>query len=239
MNNIPAIHFYANTTCGLGHIMRSRALQNAWKSMFGDKITYNSPIDSFGPGIVVFDDYGVTDESRAGLMKNGDMVVSYTEFNVEQVADIIINQNIGAKAYGGRKNLLGPKYFALRDEYVGLKTDTSGGVFDADAEKRSLSPLEFAQKMALAECVISATGLAAYEALYLGKPLLLRCIADNQELSYNGLISEGYALPATDENVADVRNGIPVLRDGRFLVDGLGASRVCREIFMMWRQLHG
>lgn len=239
MNNLPVIHFYANTVCGLGHIMRSRALQNAWKSMFSGDMLYNQPPNRT-PGILVFDDYDITDETRIWWMELGHMVVSYTEFNVVQSADIVINQNIGASASGGRKNLLGPKYFALRDEYVGLKTDTSGGVFDADAGKRSLTPLEFAHKMALADCVISSAGITAYEALYLGKPLWLRCVADNQELTYNGLISDGYALPYDSSSNALISYGVlPETRDGRMLVDGLGAARVCREIFKMWRQLHG
>ena len=220
--------------------MRSRALQNAWKAMFGDDMTVgdgNIPKES---GVVVFDDYDATDDVRATWVRKGHIVISYTDFNERQLADMVVNQNVGAKAACWFKSLCGPRFFALRDEYFNLRTDASGGVFDADAEKRNLDSLEFAHRMALASCVITAAGITAYEALYLGKPLLLRCVADNQELTYNGLISGGYALPANDANVSRAHDGtLPELRSGRTLVDGLGAGRVCREIFNLWRQLHG
>lgn len=240
MNSIPVVHFCADANSGLGHVMRSKALQGAWRSMFSANITCNAPGFPDDPSVVVFDDYNVNDEQRAFWMSFGHMVVSYTEFNVEQNADIIVNQNIGASASGGKKNLLGPRYFALREEYFNLRINESGGVFDADAEKRNLSPVEFSQKMALASHVVTAAGLAAYEALYLGKQLLLRKIADNQELTYTNLIAKGYAEPATEGNIGRAVLGDRfTLRDGRFLVDGLGAGRVCREIMNLWRNLHG
>lgn len=232
--NSPTIQFRPNRVAGLGHIMRAATLESAWKSMFGDTVVSEGYAD-----IVVVDDYTVTNEQRAKLMLDS-FVVSYTEFNHEHLADISVNQNLGASVFGGRKNLNGPRYYAIRREYFGLPTRADDGVFDADAEKRSLAPVEFARKMACASAVITATGLAAYEALFLEKPLLLRCVADNQELSYRNLIAQEYAVPAESKYIHMAERGIlPPLKSGRMLVDGLGASRVAREIFIQWRETHG
>lgn len=232
--NSPTIQFRPNRVAGLGHIMRVATLESAWKSMFGDTI-----VDDGYADIVVVDDYTVTNEQRAKLMLDS-FVVSYTEFNHEHLADIAVNQNLGANAYGAHKNLNGPRYYAIRREYLGMSVSSDGGVFDADAEKRGLTPYEFSRKMARASAVVTAAGLAAYEALYLGKPLLLRCIADNQELSYRNLIAQEYAVPAESKYIHMAERGIlPPLKSGRMLVDGLGASRVAREIFIQWRETHG
>lgn len=232
--NSPTIQFRPNRVAGLGHIMRCMTLEMAWKSMFGNTVVPDGYAD-----IVVIDDYTVTNEQRARLMLDS-FVVSYTEFNHEHLADIAVNQNLGANTYGGRKNLNGPRYYAIRREYFGLSISEDGGLFDADAEKRSLTPLAFSQKMARASAVVTAAGLAAYEALFLGKPLLLRCIADNQQLSYDQLVAQEYAVPATEKYLHMAERGtLPPLRSGRTLVDGLGASRVAREIFIQWRETHG
>lgn len=232
--NSPSIQFRPNRVMGLGHIMRSATVEFAWKSMFGDTIVADGYAE-----IVVVDDYTVTNEQRAKLMLDS-FVVSYTEFNHEHLADIAVNQNLGANTYGARKNLNGPRYYAIRREYLGMPVSNDGGVFDADAEKRGLTPYEFSRKMARASAVVTATGLAAYEALYLGKPLLLRCIADNQQLSYDNLISQEYALPAEPKYIHQAERGLlPPLRSGKTLVDGLGAARVAREIFVQWREACG
>lgn len=238
--NSPNLYLLAGTQ-GLGHIMRSLTIESAWRSMFSDKTLRGEVLSE--SGIVVVDNYDIGDRECHGYMNHGHLVVRYTEFAKSIVGDIIVNQNLSAERWdlGGRKNLLGTRYFALREEYIGLRVDTSDGVFDADAEKRNLRPFEFSCKMASAGVVITAAGTTAYEAMYLGKTTLLRCIADNQELTYNNLIEQGYAFPATDENINKANGGrdFQTRRDGRFLVDGLGAGRVCREMMNMWRNQHG
>lgn len=239
--NSPNLYLLPATNQGLGHVMRSRTIGQSWNAMFGG-LTYRGVVDPahVATGVVVFDNYLATQDDFDYWGKFGHTVVAYTDFNSPVNADIVVNQNIGARVNSSGKNLLGPLYFALREEYFGLKIDVAGGVFDADAQDRKLDPLEFAQRMALASCVITSAGTTAYEALYLGKPLILRLKTDNQELTYNGLINGGYALPDTDKNVSRAYdNWLPELRDGRYLVDGLGARRVCRAIFQIWRRNNG
>lgn len=240
MNN-PNLYLEPNVICGLGHIMRSRTIGQMWSAMFGG-MTYSEHTDpeKLACGVVVFDDYDTGQEWIDYWKELGHTVVVYNDFNVPLEADVYVNQNIGARCVAGGKNLLGPRYFALREDYFGLRINTDGGVFDADAEKRNLDPKEFAQKMALASHVVTAAGITAYEALYLGKQVLLRKVSDSQELTYTNLIGQGYAEPATDKNVERAGLGDQfTLRDGRFLVDGLGAGRVCKAIMDAWRNSNG
>jgi hypothetical protein len=236
MNN-PILYLHADLNCGLGHRRRLETLQTAW----------DAPSEWFGTdipsvaGICVVDDYCFTVQSFQELKANGHLVAYFTEFANDYPVDILINQNIGAEKlkYNAPIQLLGTRFFMLRQEYLTVQKYGHGAIFDADSVDRKLSPLEFGQTMAEAKAIICSAGITAYEALYLEKPLLLRMSAENQRRTYEGLIDNGYAIPYNDIAIERLSYGwIPTVKSGRNLVDGLGPSRVCQALRLMWEQTH-
>ncbi len=141
--------------------------------------------------------------------------------------------------YAAPIQLLGHRFFQLRQDYLTVQRYGHGAIFDADSVNRKLSPLEFSQTMAESRAIICSAGLTAYEALYLEKPLLLRMVAENQRRTYEGLIDNGYAVPYNEVTQERLKYGwIPKVRSGKELVDGEGPSRVVQALHIMWDQTH-
>ncbi len=237
MKNEPILYLHADLTCGLGHRRRLETLQTAW----------GTPAEWIGteipslPGICVVDDYSYTVESFRKLKANGHLVVYFTEFANNYPVDILINQNIGAEkmVYSASIQLLGTRFFMLRQDYLTVQMYGHGAIFDADSVNRKLSPLEFAQTMAESRAIICSAGITAYEALYLEKPLLLRMVAENQRRTYEGLIDKGYAVPYNEVMEGRLKHGwIPTVKSGRGIVDGEWPGRVAKALRLMWEQTH-
>ena len=233
---VPDLRLWYDNKCGLGHVMRCRTLERAWNRLGGS--CKHGPSYRSGD-IVVFDGYYFTNEQKHQVMQDGNIVVSYAEFAEPVVSNIIINQNLGAETYHypfADVQLLGVEYFHLRDELKSLVPTSGTEVFDCDSVNRSLSPLDFSVRMANAKAVICASGLTAYESIYLGKPTLLRMVAENQKLTHTMLLKRGWAYPATADNIARAYVGFAFEAPSpKTLVDGNGADRVAKQILEYWK----
>jgi hypothetical protein len=200
--------------------------------------------DAIEKGVMVIDDYYYPREEMQAWRHLGFQVVCFTEFKGDFPADVIVNQNIGAEKmrYNNPMTLLGTRFFMLRQEYLTIDPINSmGGIFDADSVNRKLSPSEFAHTLAEARVIICSAGLTVYEALYLDKPVLLRCAAENQKNTYDNLIQGGYCLPYTKEYLDKVKMGwTPETKGmGKLLIDGEGPNRVVHMIKYQWERIHG
>lgn len=245
---IPLLLIHADRSCGLGHVRRCQVLEAEWESR-GCKTFWVDPneivADALMPCVVVIDDYYYTNAEMQTWRDKGFLVVCFTEFDEYCVADILINQNIGAEMmrYENPITLLGPRYFMLRQEYLTIQPINSmGGIFDADSALRKLTPSEFAHALAEARVVLCSAGLTVYEALFLDKPILLRMSAENQQNTYNKLVEYGYCLPFSEKNLHKVQMGWTPLTKGMgktLLGDGQGPRRVADVILGEWEKRHG
>ena len=240
MSAVPDLRLRYDKTCGMGHIMRCRTLEKAWNRLGG--ACKHSESRALAHEIVVFDGYYYTNEAKHAAMLDGNIVVSLTEFNIPTVSHIVINQNLGAERFSypfADVQLLGTDYFLLRDEVRYANAEWGIGVFDADSANRSLSPEEFATKLASAKAVICGAGMTAYESIYLGKPTFIRMVAENQKLTHTMLIKHRWAFPATPHNIENLEHGVYFNRPvAKSLIDGEGADRVAKAIYDYWKSKH-
>jgi spore coat polysaccharide biosynthesis predicted glycosyltransferase SpsG len=220
--------------------MRCRTLEKAWNRI-GGSCKHNNA-EPLPHEIVIFDGYYYTNEEKHQTILNGNIVVTITEFDSPVVSHIIVNQNLGAEKYSypfADVQLLGTDYFLLRDEIRYANAEWGISIFDADKVNRSLSPGEFALKLSTAKAVICSAGQTAYESVYLGKPTLIRMVAENQKLTHTMLIKHRWAHPATPHNIESLEHGVYFNRpQAKTLIDGEGADRVAKEIYQYWKSKH-
>ena len=114
---------------------------------------------------------------------------------------------------------------ALADEMKGI--DRFSGV-----ELVENSPQQFPSWLVESDLLISAGGVTAVEAAYLGTPMLLFPQAPNQDWTTQAWISRGVTLPADMADLPEllarwnVREWAALAQAGQELVDGQGADRV-------------
>ena len=106
-------------------------------------------------------------------------------------------------------------------------------------------PGNMAELMAWADVAISAAGTAAWEMAFMGLPVLLVVLAENQQPIANALVDAGAALSLGPANALDAQDISHKLRGltsslealekmsacGRALIDGRGAERVVAAMF--------
>lgn len=233
--HLPMMRFITNTTNGLGHVRRDQVLAEAWRKRGGQtthgfRHKFNHDLRE----IVIIDDYEVSNEVRRNIHKSGQFVVLIDDEAkiLDNYVSLIINQNLGAVPQMYKvKSLCGPTYSMIRDAVKIAPFGEDGGIVNMIDLKRKLNDKDSAELMARAKIVISGAGVTAYEALYLGKPLLLELLAENQGMTYLNLIRRGYALQNLPESLQQLLDeGSTEFRawanSGRLLVDGHGADRI-------------
>jgi len=190
--------------------------------------------------VVVIDNYYATDAWRRSLRDDGHFVVALDELGGIREADLIVNKDIGVTHHlypnVPKENVLcGPSYFLLPHEAKSVTLSHNIPKFDADATGRSLSQKDFLSLMAQADIVSCSAGGTAYIALYMCKPVILRCVAENQRRTYEGFINKGYALPEETFGASLVLKQFPglqvaLIERGRALVPGHGVDLVMAAI---------
>jgi spore coat polysaccharide biosynthesis predicted glycosyltransferase SpsG len=235
---LPDLYILADDKCGLGHVRRQQVLEAKWKNA-GGEVYWHQPTR---PGILVIDDYYYPNADRLIWMGLNNLVVYFTEFEGVFDCDVVVNQNIGAEELNypnSKLKLLGTQYFLLRDHYKNIRPTGGEAIFDADKVDRKLEPLEFARCLASSRAVICSAGLTAYESIYLQKPTFIRLSAENQQRTYDRLISGGWAFPYDDTRASMLNYGwLPEVKDGKNLIDGYGADLVAWNLYTLWEKTH-
>jgi UDP-2,4-diacetamido-2,4,6-trideoxy-beta-L-altropyranose hydrolase len=125
-----------------------------------------------------------------------------------------------------------------------VRTEAAALPFAAKVLRR---PRDMAELMAWAEAAIAAGGTTAWELAFMRLPALLLAIAPNQEATLRELEREGAAVSLgrfkdwppdrfrerLEALLTDGRRRAVMGRRGRKLVDGLGASRLCRRMLAL------
>ena len=236
-NQVPPLYLWYDKNCGLGHKLRCQTLGNEWLRRGGAVHFSGEPT---APAVIVFDDYS-RDDSMCALWQCANLTVVIEDRPLADLitCDVLLNQNYGAEKLRYNttgRTLLGVQYFMLRDEYRTRNVTGTLEVFDADAQDRKLDAGKFALQMAMAKVVVCSAGLTAHEALYLHKPMLLRCSAPNQLVPYEALIADGYALPENSDSEKRARSDKNYLAKvvGQHLIDGRGVERVADVLLEEW-----
>ncbi len=233
--HLPMMRFITNTESGLGHVRRDQALADAWGKRGGQVVYgFRTKFTHDLREIVVIDDYTVSNGVRADIYKSGQFVVLIDDEAkiFDDYASLIINQNLGATStMYPVTSLCGPTYSMIRDAVKVAPFGDSGGIVNMIGLKRKLNDKDSAKLLAQAQIVISGSGVTAYEALYLGKPLLLEVLAGNQMLTYTNLIAGNYAYQNIPKSLQELleMNSVEFrvwANKGRLLVDGHGADRI-------------
>ena len=231
--NIPEIYLWADDKSGLGHKMRCLALGEEWTKRGGVVHTGGTPDKN---SVVVFDGYEWENRALKMWGEGRNLVVRIDDRDLSGLTeillcDVFINPNYGA--YEEHlpplpkhcRALIGPEYFMLRDDILNARVSSGGGFIDADV--RDIDVSKFAQILASADSVICSASTKAHEALFFGKPIILRQTADNQAIPYNAMILEDYAVP-------DGSGLEPSPNVGQKAIDGRGRERVVDAIFEEW-----
>ena len=229
---LPKLFYWIDDSVGLGHKMQGQAILEAWQERGGNGSFTGTPTKL---SVIVFDGYQWEDRARKLWKDAGHFVVTIHDVIGKYTCNLLIDKNYRAeyKSYAAASTtrmLLGVDYFPLRDIYKTLDPTEEVDVFDADSVSRALLPNDFARQMARAKVVVCSAGLTVYEALYLQKPIILRCATGNQRWTYDHLLADGLAIPADsygpifflDDNVLRSRQRESLAG----LIDGHGAERI-------------
>ena len=252
---------------------------------------------------MILDGYCFNEEYHAQIMNNLYSLAVYDDHGhiSSYRSDILINQNIHAKPefYKGKvtnsKLLLGPKFAAIRHDFLDIKRKVKGDDYkkvilslglsnttkiitqvldvleqfqilnleievlssgndiaelkkNITKDRQNIKLIEFDEQFATrlnnSDIAILAGGGTALEASYLGLPMILICIAENQSPAYLEFVNSGVALGGgyaenfnfeKFHSVMDEYLTKPDLRKNMSMkayntVDGKGAIRVAEEI---------
>lgn len=235
---------------GLGHVMRCMALTEEWASRGGLFVNWGTDItqlESAYDAIVVIDGYYLfQDNERTKKLQLSDYKRAYEILRTNRNLVVVLNDHLGYfycdvflnHCYRAEEMpykmtsqmLLGTQYFLLRKQYQKINITETLDVFDADQQNRGVPADEFAERMASAKIVVCSAGTTVYEALSLGKPVVLRCNYDVERWTYNHLIANSYAVEENPDGFRFVNTPSLALEDmkrrGPKLVDGQGPKRV-------------
>ena len=235
MNNIPDLYLLPDRNCGLGHVRRSSAIGEAWEKAGGNvyiKFVLGKWLEE--GTIILIDGYHFPVSLYDLYRRQGNIVVAMDDRGVQPPCDILVNYNLGADKlrYDHSRStiLAGPDYFPVSG-VLGVRdlVSSNGEPFDCESVNRQLSHFDFAKRMAQARYIICSASVTAYEALYLGKSIFVKCTAENQRVSYNGIIRSGLAQPFVNDSVCRALSPGPNPR-GRQVIDGLGGRRIVEAI---------
>lgn len=229
---------------GRGHWMRCHAIAEEWKER-GREVIWQK-LDTSAK-VVLVDGYSWTPKNIARFQAAGKQVVRIDDLGGGPSANGLINYNYGAgfdhyQLSNGVLALFGPQNAPIRKEIVEQRNNvpdfrhiSANDIFDCDAVNRSLDPDQFTQRLLRAKIIICSAGVTVYEALCLGRPVFLRCSSDNQVMTYNGLIANGYAIPATESLCVGEDTLHSLSAKGQELIDGQGAVRISNFLERFYR----
>ena len=236
---IPDLFLLPDRICGLGHVRRSSAIGEAWKEAGGNvsiKWGWGRWIED--GVIILIDGYHFPVDLYDLCRRPGNIVVAMDDRGEQPPCDILINYNSGADElpYDHSRSIIlsGLDYFPVSGVLRDVVPSSNGEPFDCESVNRVLSHFDFIQRMAQARYIICAASVESYEALYLGKSIFVKCTAENQRVSYNGLIRSGLAQPFVSDSVCRALSPGPNPR-GRQVIDGLGGRRIVEAILKGYR----
>ena len=260
---LPMMHVFAENRkqYGLGHVMRCIALTEEWASRGGLSMNWGADIrklESIYDSIAVIDGYYLfQSDERTAQLKLSDYKVAYETLKRNRNLVVVINEHLGYfycdvflnHCYRAEempykmtaKLLLGSQYFLLKKKYRHVQISETIPVFDTDQQQRGLPSDEFAEKLASAKLVVCSAGTTVYEALSLGKPIVLRCNYDSERWTYNHLLADGYVVEenTTGFNFVNTPGGaLEVMKaKGPQLIDGQGPRRVADALLEAYRNM--
>lgn len=260
---LPMMHVFAESRkqYGLGHVMRCMALTEEWASRGGLSMNWGIDIrklESIYDSIAVIDGYYLfQSDERTTQLKLSDYKVAYEILKQNRNLVVVINEHLGYfycdvflnHCYRAEemqykmtaKLLLGSQYFLLKKKYRHVQISETIPVFDTDQQQRGLPSDEFAEKLASAKLVVCSAGTTVYEALSLGKLIVLRCNNDSERWTYGHLLADEYVADESSEGFRFMNTPsleLEAMRArGPRLIDGQGPKRVADALLGSYREM--
>lgn len=245
---------------GNGHKARCGAVADIWPG----KEIWRLPRDDDALGVVLVDCIHKQDadillsrnEIIGQAQETGHLVVEINDYGISSPADVVIHYSYPENRVIGKRRiaLQGPDYFPMSSRFDRVTDGQgnsvvlvpgSGGMWGAIEENlwatgvtphvlRGLELEVYADKLGMADIVISAASVSAWEAVVLGKLVFIIQTADNQKSSYDTLIKLGVAIPYSDghfiDHIKDMSLRKEMRKQCKKIVDGKGAGRIVEMV---------